>query len=105
MMLLLSRILVESSCVGSLLVGFSGRLPCGASHELQSAQAATGALDWLTLWWLASLSAWAAVFTVYHMVRTERLQVPWLRMLHQDVGDIETGSPAVHIVGGVIERR
>ncbi|CAK0783631.1 hypothetical protein CVIRNUC_006830 [Coccomyxa viridis] len=67
--------------------------------------AATGALDWLTLWWLASLAVWAAAITVYHMVRTERLQVPGLRMLHQDVGDIETGSPAVHIVGGVVERR
>ena len=87
------------------LMASSGRLPCCASHDLQSSQAATGALDWLTLWWLASLAAWAAAFTVYHMVRTERLQVPWLRMLHQDVGDIETGSPAVRIVGGVVERR
>ena len=68
-------------------------------------QVATGVLDWVTLWWVASLVAWAAAFGVYHMARTGRLDVPWLRMLHQDGGDIETGSPAVHIVGGVLERR
>ena len=101
---LLSCILVKSTCVDGL-AAFPGRLPCRASYELRTVQAATGALDWLTLWWLASLAAWAAAFIVYYMVRTERLQVPWLRMLNQDAGDIETGSPAVHIVGGVVERR
>ena len=78
---------------------------CSMRDTVWLAQVATGALDWLTLWWLASLLAWAAAFGVYHMVRTGRLDVPWLRMLHQDSGDIETGSPAVHIVGGVLERR
>ena len=68
-------------------------------------QVSTGIFDWLTLWWLASGLAWAAAFAVYHMVRTERLEVPWLRMLHQEDGDIETGSPAVRIVGGVLEQR
>ena len=68
-------------------------------------QVATGIFDWLTLWWLASGLAWAAAVTVYHMVRTERLEVPWLRMLHQEDGDIETASPAVRIIGGVLEQR
>ena len=68
-------------------------------------QVATGIFDWLTLWWLASGLAWAAAFTVYHLVRTERLEVPWLRMLRQEDGDIETASPAVRIVGGVLEQR
>lgn len=76
-----------------------------AEEESHLMQVATGLFDWLTLWRLASLLAWAAALAVYHMVRTGRLDVPWLRMLHQDEGDIETAAPAVHIVGRVLERR
>ncbi len=43
---------------------------------------------------------------VFHLVRSGRLEVPWLRMVPSDgAGDIETGVPIVRIVDGVLERR
>ncbi|CAL8461946.1 g1477 [Coccomyxa elongata] len=67
---------------------------------------ASGIFDWLTLWWLLSLTAWTAALLVFHLVRSGRLEVPWLRMVPSDgAGDIETGVPVVRIVDGVLERR
>ena len=76
------------------------------SQALQSAQVVSGVFDWLTLWWLVSLTAWSAALLVFHLVRTGRMEVPWLCMMPSDgAGDIETGVPIVRIVDGVLERR
>lgn len=73
---------------------------------LMRAQVAAGMFEWLTLWWILSLTAWTGALLVFHMVRSGRMDVPWLRMVPSDgAGDIETGVPVVRIVDGVLERR
>ncbi len=69
-------------------------------------QVAGGLFEWLTPWWLGSLTAWAAALAAFHAVRSGRLELPWLRMVPpQGSGDIETGVSLVRIVDGVLERR
>lgn len=70
-------------------------------------QVAWGLFDWLSPWWLGSMTAWGAALLAFHLVRSGRLEAPWLRMLPtaSGAGDIETGVPLVRIVDGVLERR
>lgn len=53
------------------------------------------------------MTAWGAALLAFHLVRSGRLEAPWLRMLPtaSGAGDIETGVPLVRIVDGVLERR
>lgn len=92
-----------SSAPRALLPGKKAFSNC---KPFQSAQVVSGVFDWLTLWWLVSLIAWSAALLVFHLVRSGRMEVPWLCMMPSDgAGDIETGVPIVRIVDGVLERR
>ena len=68
---------------------------------------AGGLFDWLTLFWLLSLSAWIAALLAFHAVSSGRLQLSWLRMLPPEGGevDIEMGAQPVRAVVGVLERQ
>lgn len=70
-------------------------------------QVAGGLFDWLTLFWLASLSVWVTALLAFHMVTNGMLEVAWLRLIPAQGGDIETGqgAPPVRIIDGVLERR
>jgi hypothetical protein len=69
-------------------------------------QVAARLFEWLSLFWLLSLTAWAAALLAFHLARSGRLELPWLRMVPaQGAGDIETGVPLIRIVDGVLERR
>jgi hypothetical protein len=63
-------------------------------------QVAGGLLDWLTLFWLLTLSAWIAALLLFHAVSSGRLEVSWLRLLPPAGGeaDIELGVPPVRAV-------
>lgn len=59
---------------------------------------AGGLFNWLTLFWLVSLSAWIAALLLFHMLTSGMLDVSWLRLLPGPGGehhDIETGVAAV----------
>ena len=64
-------------------------------------QVAGGLFNWLTLFWLVSLSAWLGTLLLFHMLTSGTLNVSWLRLLPSPGGehrDIETGVvPVVRI--------
>ena len=61
---------------------------------------AGGLFEWLTLFWLLSLSGWIAALLVFHAVASGQLQVSWLRLLPPEGGevDIEMGAQPVRLV-------
>ena len=77
------------------------------SNWAAHAQVAGGLFDWLTLFWLLTLSAWISALLGFHLLTSGRLQVSWARLLPPAGGeaDVELGVPPVHHVDGVLERR
>ena len=62
---------------------------------------AGGLFNWLTLFWLVSLSAWIGALLLFHMLTSGMLDVSWLRLLPGpgEDHDIETGMvPVVRII-------